>query len=186
MTYATRTLALALTLALMAALVDCVTVRVSQDYDPAADFSGLRTWAWMPGPQPKTGDLRVDSPLINARVRAAVDATLAARGFVPAGDAAPDFRVGYHLSLEQKLSVQTVDTYYGYGRHGRWGGAGTQTYVNQYDEGTLIIDVADARREQLVWRGWGSRRISRSPTPEKTTQVIDDAVARILAQFPPR
>ena len=164
----------------------CVSLKVSQDYDPSTDFGSLRTWAWMPGPQPKTGDLRADSPLIDARVRTAIDSTLTARGYVSAAEAMPDFLVGYHLSLEQKLDVRTVDSYYGYGRYNRWGGVGAQTYVNEYDEGTIIIDIADARAQQLIWRGWGSRRVSRNPSPEKTTEVINSTVTQILSQVPPR
>lgn len=57
--------------------------------------------------------------------------------------------------------------------------------MRQYDEGTLIIDVSDARKKELVWRGVGSGRLRKETTPEQMTQDIDLAVAEILAQFPP-
>jgi hypothetical protein len=52
--------------------------------------------------------------------------------------------------------------------------------------GAPVIDVIDATSRQLVWRGSGSRAVSRNPTPEQTTAVIDEAVRSILAQFPPQ
>jgi hypothetical protein len=48
-----------------------------------------------------------------------------------------------------------------------------------------VIDIVDAEAGRLVWRGSGSRRISTSPTPQKTTQRINEAVEAILARFPP-
>jgi hypothetical protein len=78
-----------------------------------------------------------------------------------------------------------VLNHYGRGPYRRWGVASFETHVNQYDEGTLVIDIVDAEAGKLVWRGSGSRRISTSPTPQKTTRRINEAVEAILARFPP-
>jgi hypothetical protein len=58
--------------------------------------------------------------------------------------------------------------------------------VKQYTEGTLIIDILRPGGEQLVWRGTGTTRIREEKDPEKRTQKVNDAVDKILAQFPPR
>jgi hypothetical protein len=162
----------------------CATVSVRQDFDPDADFSNYSTYAWMQPRDAPTGDPRADNPLIHSRVRAAIDRTLASRGYRPTEDT-PDFYVGYHLSLRSRLDVRTIDTAYGYGRAVRWGGIGYETQVTEYDEGTLIVDIADNAKQTLVWRGSGTRRVSRNPTPEKTTETLNRAVEEILAQFPP-
>ena len=166
-------------------LASCSSVQVRTDYDPQADFSRLRTFAWASPVQEKTGDLRIDSPLLDERIRRAVESTLQARGFEKAAPRTADFVVAYHLSLEQRLDVRTMDSYYGYRRYGAWGYGGTQTTVSQYEQGTLIIDVADARAQRLVWRGSGSRRVSQSSDPEKATENVNRAVQEILAKFPP-
>jgi len=170
--------------------LSCAAVRVNEDYDPSVDFSGLKSFAWIPGTTPQSGDIRLDSPLIDARVRAAIERTLAERGYRKLAEGTPDFLVGYHLSMDQKLDVRTVNSGvgvgFGYGRYGRGGVVGFDTTVQQYDEGTLIIDIANGADDRLIWRGWGSQRLRRNPSPEQTTQAIDRAVTEILKQFPPR
>jgi len=170
-------------LLLAAALAACASVQVDVDYDPDEDFSRYRSFAWFPRAQPVTGDYRVDNPFIERRIRAAVERTLGERGYLKVEDRAPDFYVVYHLQIEERIDIRTVNRgyvdYYGY--YVAW----PETRVTHYDEGTLVIDVADAREKQLVWRGVGVGRVRRRPTPEQTTADIDATVAQILARFPP-
>jgi hypothetical protein len=171
---------------LATALVACSTVKVGQDYDPAVDFSAYRTFAWLAVPVERTGNPRVDNPLLHQRIRVAIERTLESRGYRKVSDGAPDFLIGYHVSLETKLDVHTMSARYGYGRYGRWGAAAfPQTEVREYEKGTLVIDVVAAREKRLVWRGSGSRRVQESPRPEEVTRRVNDAVAEILAEFPP-
>ncbi len=166
------------------AALACSSLRVSEDFDPAEDFSTYRTFTWLPVPQQPTGDYRVDNPLLDSRIRTAVERHLSARGFQKVEDRAPDFYVAYHLNVEEKIDVRTVNRgyvdYWGY--YASW----PETRVTQYDEGTLIIDVANARKKQLVWRGVGVGRLRRQPTPEQTTRDVNEAVDLILAKFPPQ
>jgi hypothetical protein len=177
-----RAASLACAVALLA--TGCSGIRVSQDYDPNTDFSGLRTWYWMA--RAPSSDPRVDNDLIDGRVRDAVERHLGSRGYrrVPTGEG--DFGVGYHLAIQGKIDVQTIDRYYGYGYGGWYGGMGTETYVRQYDEGTLILDVVDSRSQQLVWRGTGQAEVHQDTSPEQRTARIQEAVDKILAQFPPQ
>ena len=59
----------------------CSGVSVSVDFDPEEDFSVFRTFGWVPMPQPKTGDFRIDNPLLDTRIRAAIENELIGRGF---------------------------------------------------------------------------------------------------------
>ena len=88
--------------------------------------------------------------------------------------------------------MRTINRTYVGGPHGRrwagagWGGVGwTETVVDQYEEGTLVIDLIDVAERRLVWRGSGTRRLSRDPQPDRLTQRVNEAVDEILAQFPP-
>jgi hypothetical protein len=65
------------------------------------------------------------------------------------------------------------------------GVVGFDTTVQQYDEGTLVIDIANSANDRLLWRGWGSQRLRRNPSPEQTTERINRVVSQILGQFPP-
>lgn len=173
-------------------LLACSGIRVSQDYDPTTDFSRYRTFAWAPEPVEKSGDLLLDSPLMDRRIRSAVENTLAANGYRKATDRQPDFFVTYHLAVRTRIEADTFGPgigWYGYPYYYRgypyWGDFGYDTVIREYEEGTLIIDFTDAISRKLTWRGIGTRRIQSHSTPEKTTESVNNTVAEILAQFPP-
>lgn len=179
-----------LVLATMLALAStgCVGFAVNSDYDPNADFSGFRSWYWLP-PSP-SGDPRIDNDLVANRIRTAVEQSLAARGFAKTSTGEGSFGLGYHGFIEGKIDVQTIDRYYGYGRGwghygGGYGGVATETYVDQYDEGTLIIDIVDTGSQKLVWRGSTSARVSETDSPAERDERTRAAVDAILAKFPP-
>ncbi len=167
----------------------CVGFAVNSDFDPHADFSGYRSWYWLP-PSP-TGDPRIDNDLVAGRIRRAVERSLAARGYAKTSTGEGSFGVGYHGFIQAKVDIQTIDRYYGYGpgwgRYGAgYGGVATETYVDQYDEGTLIIDIVDRSSQKLVWRGSTSARIRESDTPAERDERTQAAVDAILAEFPPQ
>jgi len=167
----------------------CVTFPVDYDFDPGADFSGYRSWYWLP-PSP-SGDPRIDNDLVNARIRRAVEQSLAARGYAKTSTGEGDFGIGYHGFIQGKVDVRTIDRYYGYGpgwgRYGAYypGPVATETYVDQYDEATLIVDIVDNSSRQLVWRGSTSARVRDEESPEKREARTREAVDAILAKFPP-
>lgn len=181
-------------IALLAALgVACSSVRTHYDFDPGADFSPWRSYAWYPSGPPPAGTARLDSELVQRRIAAAVDRSLAAAGYTRVWSEEPDFYVNTHLSTEQRLDVRTMNSMYIGGPHRRhWGGAGfggvgwSETTVDQYEEGTLVIDLVDTSTRRLVWRGSGTRRLARNPGPDQVTQRVNEAVDEILAQFPPK
>ena len=61
----------------------------------------------------------------------------------------------------------------------------TTTEVSEYEQGTLVIDIVDAARNTLVWRGAGEARLRSDPTPDQISQRVREAVAEILGRFPP-
>ena len=62
--------------------------------------------------------------------------------------------------------------------------SGTTTYSTyDYKDGSIIIDIVDAAKKQLVWQGMGNKEIDK---PAKDPEpVINSAVAKIMASFPP-
>jgi hypothetical protein len=163
-------------------LAGCSGMSISTDFDPAAvpAMAAYRTYSWLE--QPGGKDVRVSNDLVNSRVISAVDREMLANGYERDMSGAPDFLVGYHIDLEGKLDVDTIDSYYGYG-YRAWQ---TETYVRQYVEGTLILDVVDAESNDLVWRGQAQAEVDAQPDPEARTARINEAVRQILAKFPPK
>ena len=166
-------------------LFGCSSVTVSQDYEIGADFSGYRTFDWVSAEQPRTGDIRVDNPLMDARIRNAVEKKLLSMGYQIQTDGTPDMLVAYHLTIRSRIEGDTFRSGFGYGRSPYWGGAGFETTIRQYDEGMLVIDIGDTSENRLIWRGTGTRRVTEKASPEKTTQIVNQTVNEILDQFPP-
>lgn len=158
----------------------CSTISVNQDYDPAYDFSKLKTFGFIP----ITEEAGIDQ--LNAtRLGDAIKANLTAKGYTLSENA--DFGIALFFTKNTKTNIQSTGTYgygYGYGYRG-YGGMGGSTYVTQYEEGTLVIDFVDMAKQELVWRGVGTGALSESPSVEERTENINNAVTQILAQFPP-
>ncbi|MDH3673038.1 MAG: DUF4136 domain-containing protein [Gammaproteobacteria bacterium] len=175
---------------LLATLSGCSTMQISSDYDASTNFAGLKTYNWIPGPQKVSGDPKID-PFIEKRVRDAVDNQLAAQGYDKRSSGTPDFLVGFHVALEKKLAVSTMNEYYGVVVGPRWHHStprwyGSETYVYDYDEGSLILDIIEAGSRKLIWRGFALARVDTTASAERKTKRINEAVERILAQFPPK
>jgi hypothetical protein len=166
--------------------LSCSTVRVETDYDPEADFGSLQSYAWMPDPPAVSSDPLLHNTLLDSRVRLAVDRTLAAKGIRKVSVEEASFLVNYYISLEHKIRVDTIPvSNYGYRGAGWRGGLLVEARVHQYDEGTLILDLVDPQKNELLWRGSGSTRVGNTNTPEARKKKIDETVSKMLAAFPP-
>ena len=76
----------------------CSSLEVSQDYRPDSDFSNLKTYAWKFKDQEKTGDMRIDSQLMDDRIRRATEGKLLEKGFTKTTGKTPDFHIIYNYS----------------------------------------------------------------------------------------
>lgn len=192
---ATRIEALLAGCLLAVLLAGCSTMDVTTDYDPGAVFEGMKRYAWLPEPRKATGDPRIDdNKLLDQRIRKAVEDQLEFKGYT-LSTSDPDFLVGYHVSLDKRQSVQVLNDYYGYGpgwgyRYGAayrpMGYAGApDTYVYEYEEGTLILDIVNPANRELMWRGAASDEVHFKNTPQESEAQIRTAVQAMLERFPP-
>lgn len=162
----------------------CSSVQVESDWNPSIDFARLHSYAWLEEGPLHTGDPRFDNALLDGRIRQATDRTLAAKGYAKAPHDSADFLVAYQVTAEKKVDLVTIYDGYGYGWRG-WGGGVARTYATEYQVGTLLLDVLDPKTKLLVWRGSGSDVLRESRTPEERDRLVQEAVQKILAQFPP-
>ena len=160
----------------------CSTVRVTQDYDPEEDFAQFKTYAWLDTGESISGSPALESPLVDERIRAGIDSALGAKGLRKVGSS-PDLLVTYHLSIKDKVRVSTTDHYY---RTRGWTMSIPETQVDHYEEGTVVIDLADAKDQELVWRGIGRGRMRSQPgSPEQQKERAQSVAEEILAGYPP-
>jgi len=164
----------------------CSSVMVKRDYDPSVDFSAWTTYAWQHEQQPKTGRARVDNDLLDRRIRAAVDAELAAKGFSTVDKADAHFTVAYFVEYKQRLSGNTWVFGVGSWFHDGYGSVGYNTAITEYDEAWLTIDLLDGRTSKMLWRGVGVRSTYEDSDPATVTEIVNKAVKRILSDFPPK
>ncbi len=177
-------------LCLLMVIHGCSTINVSQDYPLNADYSALKTYAWQSEKQEKTGDIRLDNPLLDTRIRSAIDMFLFEKGYHQVSDVKPDFYMAYHQEIYSGITVdQTRSGFaFGMGNYGYHGGIGFSTgnSAGSYDDNMLVIDVIDSGSGDIIWRGTGTRSFVPHADPEKITKEVNNTVNKILMQFPPQ
>ena len=138
-------------------LSSCVSVRVVSDYDKEANFNGYKSYAFY-----KTGiDKAHLSDLDKKRILKAIDAEMNSRGMVKAQD--PDLLIS--IFTKEREQVDVYNNYWGgmygwgwspwyYGGYGPgWGW--NSPAVSTRTQGSLYIDLIDAKNKELVWQGKG-------------------------------
>jgi len=179
---ATRALAAVLVLALFAGA--CSRFAVQADADPNVDFARFTTFAWLPKDEAPPADQWLQDRAIEKRVRSGVEAGLRAKGYRPAEGGTPDLFVTYRLTSESRSSSGVPGAYAGYNL-GWWSGAHVMR-TDDYERGTLIVDVIQADDMKLVWRGSASARLLPHISFEKRAKRATEAVERIMKDFPAR
>jgi hypothetical protein len=179
----TRLVAAALAVLLVPGLA--AAQKVSYDYDKTANFATFKTYALKDG-------TKVGQQLIDDRIVAAIETELAAKGFSKV-EANPDVFVVYHVAFDTQKDISTYSSGYGggygpygWGWGGGWAGGTTSTQVRDILVGTLVIDVADANKAQVAWRGMGVKEVQTQAKPEKRDKSINEAVKKIFKNYPPK
>ena len=130
--------------------------------------------------------------LIDERIVNAIDTELAAKGFTKA-EANPDVFVVYHVAFDKQKDISTFSSGYGggygpygWGWGGCWAGGTSTTQVRDILIGTLVVDIADAKKGELAWRGMATKEVSQQTKPEKRDKNISEAVKKIFKNYPPK
>lgn len=163
------------------------TPQIQAEIDPNTDFSQYRTWSWH---HPIALEESGYSSWISEHIRAGIQREMQARGYQKV-ETTPDLLVNFQGILKERTQVSTVShtsypQYWGY-RRGyaampRWY---DETVVHNYTEGTLSIDLVDAKRQHMVWAGDAIGRVTRSSQQERA-EDIDEAIRAIFEKYPHR
>ena len=173
-----KTLPLLLLLVLVA--TSCSSVRVASDYDKNANFSQLKTFAFY-----KTGiDKAEISDLDKRRILRAIESELLAKGYTKSEN--PDMLVSIFTKSQQRVDVYNNAWGYGgwgWGGFGGWGWGWNQPSDSTRTEGTLYIDLIDAKKKELVWQGMGTGYLSQNM--ERKEERIKEFVTKVMEKYPP-
>lgn len=168
-------------------------IKVKVEFDKAYDFSKVRTYGWHPD---GAGEVKLlmreggDPEQIRARweptIKDAVEKELTKRGLVPATSGVPDLYLNYYFLSGPNSEAQTRGQFIG--AIPPWGVPDfemTTTSLKIFEQGTLILDLIDGPKRQIVWRGIGEAKVDRQRTPVEREKRIREAMAELLKKFPP-
>lgn len=178
-----RLLAVTAVLSTTFVIASCATtMTVSSHVEHGLDFAPYHSFDWGPPDALPTGDPRLDrDPFFKDHVQGAVEKGLAARGIALQTSGTPDLLIHYHANIRQRIDVNRIDRAYGYCPE-----TNCPPETVEYEAGTLVLDVIDARTNRLIWRGWAQKGIGNMLHDRDTmARTIDEAVTRMLERLPP-
>jgi hypothetical protein len=173
-------------------LVVGVSAAMAQDvrynFAQGEDFSKYKTYKWV---GIKNAD-QVDE-ITAKEITSALDAELAKKGMTKTDADSADLYIGYQTAIGTEKQFNSYNTGWGYGPGwgGGWYGGGmgmsstTVTSTTIYT-GQLAVDMYDAAKKELVWRGVASKTIDPKAKPEKRQKNIAKSVAKLLKNYPPK
>jgi Domain of unknown function (DUF4136) len=180
----------------LAGVVAAQKLEVKTDKDPSADFTALRTYAWLP-PAPVIKNVAPGVPtnptlsqeVLGPHITAAVDRQLAARGLTKVEPDAADVHVVYMAALTTGFSHTYLGEYYGYVTG--WGspippGLAPSTSATIYEKGTVVVDMVERASKRAIWRGSVVTRVHQETKLEKRIERINDGTERMFERFPIR
>jgi hypothetical protein len=146
------------------------------NFMPGTDFAKFHTYKWVnieSGAHP--------DQIVDAEIKQSVDQQLATKGLTKTDDDKADLYVGYQIAVDKEKQWNG----YGMGGGVRWGGMGTAT-SSTISVGTLVLDLYDPTKKQLVWTGTATKTLDPSSKQEKNQKNLDKAMEKLLKNYPPK
>jgi hypothetical protein len=153
------------------------SIRNYSDYEHTVSFDGYRTFhvgEFDPEPAGGLEQRREPPEVLVAAINAAIVAELTAKGMTEADEASADVLININAGSEERARSVPAP-----------GGAANPfqgSYVERYNEGTLIIDIRDRENNMLIWHGWATAAVDPGGAD---VDLVTEAVKRILAEYPP-
>lgn len=159
-------------------LTSCSSVYVNTDYDKKANFAAYKTYAY----NKSSIDKLEISDLDKKRILYAIDAVMPTKQFSKSEN--PDVLINIFTKERERVDVYN-NMGWGYGFGWGWGPNWGMGYsrTTTTPEGTLYIDIVDAKTKELVWQGIGTGYLTTNT--EKKDERITEFVAKILEKYPP-
>src|SRR5271168_5229003 len=161
----------------LCAMLVCITSavavgqQVSVNYNHSQSFAQYHTYAWG-----SNNANAIQNSILAQVAQQDIDSAMQAKGFSKVQESQnPDLILTANGGLKQQTS------YSAWGMRGIGGGMGGIT-PQQNVEGTMIVDLYDAKTQSLVWRGIGQDTLSNNGN--KNQQIVGNAVTKMFKQWP--
>jgi len=159
-----------------------VSPPVTTDYDTNYDYSKLTHYAWV-----ESKDETKVTTLDDRRQINAIETILNRKGFNKAYEQAkPNFLLRIHIITDKKTDVDTFYRMWGYYPF-YWPNRYAGTIVREYEVGTLVLDIVDPDKKEVIWRGSVSRKLGiySNRSPEERASIALTNAEFLLESFPP-
>jgi hypothetical protein len=158
----------------LAASSGCSTVQVHSDAAPGIDFSAYKTFTQAPPPSSAGKSMPGYSTITGDHIQASIAHDLEVKGLTRASSSrSADVIIVFSIDGQPRQEIDGADDWYG-----------GDVYTVNYVQGTLVIDVIDAKKKKLIWHSYGQTDLYGSGGG--TSSQVDNAVNEILKGFPPQ
>src|SRR5271157_1887471 len=161
--------------------------KVHVQFEKGVDFSRFSTYVWLESKHPADG-------LWAQQVVASIDRQLTRKGLKRVdGTTSPDLKVVYNSGVKERTIVEGFDYGYVYTeflysriygpplwlwpRPGSWVSEGEK-------DGNLVVDLVDASRKDMVWRGVAKDALS--DKTNKNERKLNKAIEKMFKKYPPK
>jgi hypothetical protein len=174
------------TVLVLACVVGCTSIDVKTDFDPTVDFNRFKTFAFTGLTDLNQGGV-LNNSLTRKRLETIIAEELTRKGLTQVAiDQSPDVLVHYWMGVKEKQRVQStgpsMGVYRWQGGYG-WGAGYTGVSTYEYTEGTLITDLIEPARKDLVWRATMVANLRN--TTEENIDLGNKALKKAFENYPP-
>ena len=144
---------------------------VQYNYDRDTDFAAYKTYQWV------ERERRIADQLVDKDIRRAIDGQLAQKGLQKV-ERGGDLYLRYQTAVDREKQINA------WSMGPRWSGM-ARANTSTVEVGTLVINMYDPAKKQLVWRGSVSKTLNLKKDPDKNYKNLEKAVAKLLRNYPP-
>ena len=163
------------------------TIPVKVDFDRDYNFTALKTYVWLK----PTGEEGIIS-LYEKRYMEAIDQEMKAKGYILVEDKkAASFWLKIHTVVANEKNVSHFYNTWGYYPYWYYPynfGHNSTTHVREQQRATLILDVIDSTKKQVVWQGSvvGRMNAYQNASIEEKNSQTNINTREMLKSFPPK
>jgi len=162
-------------LLLLSALVAgrALAQKIDVEFDESAVFERYKTFHIVEG-QLNAKAAALNSDLTRRKIENEIRKRLTEKGLMEV-ESKPDLNVRFSLGQARRTEVEAYPA--------GWRGLGTRRVRVAYTQGTLVINLRDTSRKELVWRSVAEEEKN---DPMQIAQHLDDMVRKSIGKYPPK
>ena len=147
--------------------------KIDVEFDDSAVFERYKTFHIVQG-QLNAKAAALNSDLTRRKIENEIRKRLTEKGLMEV-ESNPDLNVRFTLGQARRTEVEAYPA--------GWRGLGTRRVRVAYTQGTLVINLRDTSRKELVWR---SIAVEEKNDPIEISKHLDDMVRKSIEKYPPK